>query len=304
MARTDDDSWDITESVGETALGVAMARANETAAESPLFTDPCAQLFLDAAAAQGWRPPTGAMAERIRAINNYAASRTKWFDEFFVAAGAAGIRQSVILAAGLDARAWRLPWIHDSVVFEIDQPKVLQFKEEVLADHGVAPHTRHVAVPVDLRQDWPKALRDAGFDSSQPTAWSVEGLLPYLPAEAQDLLFQHITDLSARDSRIAVEAFGAGFFSEENLARRRELIEQMRAEAAETGDELPDPEQLWFIEDRADVAEWLSEHCWDVSALPADDLMARYHRSLPPGITEGSMPTEFVEGVLTEAHSG
>lgn len=300
MARTDDDSWDVTESVGATALAVATARANETVSETPLFTDPYAQMFLDAAAARGWRPPTGAMAQRIRAIGNYAASRTKWFDEFFLAAGAAGIRQSVILAAGLDARAWRLPWIHDSVVFEIDQPQVLQFKEEVLASHRVAPKARHVAVPVDLRQDWPKALRDAGFDASEPTAWSVEGLLPYLPADAQDLLFERITELSARDSRIAVEAFTAGFFSEDHLARRRERIEQMRAEAAEAGDDMPDPERLWFVEDRAHVPDWLSEHCWDVGALPADDLMARYHRSLPADTTEGTMSTEFVEGVLLE----
>ncbi|NKZ14025.1 SAM-dependent methyltransferase [Mycolicibacterium septicum DSM 44393] len=300
MARTDDDSWDVTESVGATALAVAMARANETVSETPLFTDPYAQMFLDAAAARGWRPPTGAMAQRIRAIGNYAASRTKWFDEFFLAAGAAGIRQSVILAAGLDARAWRLPWIHDSVVFEIDQPQVLQFKEEVLTSHRVTPKARHVAVPVDLRQDWPKALRDAGFDASEPTAWSVEGLLPYLPADAQDLLFERITELSARDSRIAVEAFTAGFFSEDHLAQRRERIAQMRAEAAEAGDDLPDPERLWFVEDRAHVPDWLNEHCWDVGALPADDLMARYHRSLPADTTEGTMSTEFVEGVLLE----
>ncbi|MBN3512556.1 class I SAM-dependent methyltransferase [Mycolicibacterium septicum] len=300
MARTDDDSWDITESVGATALAVAMARASETVSESPLFTDPYAQMFLDAAAARGWRPPTGAMAQRIRAIGNYAASRTKWFDEFFLAAGAAGIRQSVILAAGLDARAWRLPWIHDSVVFEIDQPQVLQFKEEVLASHRAVPKARHVAVPVDLRQDWPKALQDAGFDATEPTAWSVEGLLPYLPAGAQDQLFERITELSARDSRIAVEAFSAGFFSEDHLARRRERIAQMRAEAAEAGDDMPDPERLWFVEDRAHVPDWLSEHCWDVGALPADDLMARYHRSLPADTTEGIMSTEFVEGVLLE----
>ncbi|SEP78497.1 methyltransferase, TIGR00027 family [Mycobacterium sp. 88mf] len=300
MARTDDDSWDITESVGATALAVAMARASETVSESPLFTDPYAQMFLDAAAARGWRPPTGAMAQRIRAIGNYAASRTKWFDEFFLAAGAAGIRQSVILAAGLDARAWRLPWIHDSVVFEIDQPQVLQFKEEVLASHRAVPKARHVAVPVDLRQDWPKALQDAGFDATEPTAWSVEGLLPYLPADAQDQLFERITELSARDSRIAVEAFSAGFFSEDHLARRRERIAQMRAEAAEAGDDMPDPERLWFVEDRAHVPDWLSEHCWDVGALPADDLMARYHRSLPADTTEGIMSTEFVEGVLLE----
>jgi methyltransferase (TIGR00027 family) len=239
------------------------------------------------------------MAARIAAIGNYAASRTRWFDEFFVAAGASGIRQSVILAAGLDARAWRLPWIPDSVVFEIDQPQVLQFKSEVLTAHRVTPKARHVAVGVDLRHDWPKALREAGFDITEPTAWSVEGLLPYLPAEAQTLLFERITELSARDSRIAVEAFGKGFFSEENLARRRELIDRMRAEAAESGDDMPDPAQLWFIEDRPDVAEWLSERCWQVAALPADDLMARYHRMLPTDTTEGTMSTEFVEGIMT-----
>ncbi|CRZ16417.1 SAM-dependent methyltransferase [Mycolicibacterium neworleansense] len=304
MARTDDDSWDITESVGATALAVAMARANETVTDSPLFTDPCAQLFLDAAAARGWRPPTGAMAQRIRAIGDYAASRTKWFDEFFLAAGAAGIRQAVILAAGLDARAWRLPWIHDSVVFEIDQPQVLRFKEDVLAAHRVAPKARHVAVPVDLRRDWPKALREADFDTTEPTAWSVEGLLPYLPADAQDQLFERITELSARDSRIAVEAFSAEFFSEDHLARRREQIEKMRAQAGDNDEDMPDPERLWFVEDRAYVPDWLSQHCWEVGALPADDLMARYHRTLPADTTEGTMSTEFVEGVFTETHSG
>lgn len=304
MSRTHDDSWDITESVGATALAVAMARADETAAESPLFTDPYAQMFLDAATARGWHPPTGVMAERIRAIGNYAASRTKWFDEFFVAAGAAGIRQAVILAAGLDARTWRLPWVHDTVVFEIDQPQVLQFKDDVLQSHRITAKARHVAVPIDLRQDWPKALQEAGFDPALPTAWSVEGLLPYLPAEGQDLLFERIDELSARDSRIAVEAFSRGFFSEEHLERRRERIEQMRAAAAETGDDMPDPARLWFIEDRTDVTDWLSERCWQVSALPADDLMARYHRTLPADTTEGTMSTEFVEGILTEIRSG
>ncbi|WP_210687026.1 SAM-dependent methyltransferase [Mycolicibacterium sp. GESEQ-9] len=306
MARTEDDSWDITESVGATALGVAMARADETASDSPLFTDPYAQMFLDAATARGWHPPTGVMSRRIRAIGNYAASRTKWFDEFFIAAGAAGIRQAVILAAGLDARAWRLPWIQDTVVFEIDQPLVLQFKQEVLAAHQVTSKVRYVPVAVDLRQDWPKALEDAGFDITEPTAWSVEGLLPYLPADAQDRLFERITAMSARDSRIGVEAFSADFFSEDHLARRRERLEQMRAEAVEAGEnaeDMPDPAQLWFNEDRPYVPEWLSDHCWDVAALPADDLMARYHRALPADTTEGTMPTEFVEGVLADKFS-
>src|ERR1700754_2928868 len=212
MARTDDDTWDITESVGATALGVAWARSHEAAAECPLFTDPYAEMFLAEAAARGWAAPPGHLIERIQSISGYAGSRTKWFDEFFVAAGAGGIEQAVILAAGLDARAWRLPWNDGSAVYEIDQPKVLAFKAEALRARRVVPVAGYVPIAIDLRQDWPKALRDAGFDASEPTAWAAEGLLPYLPADAQDLLFERICELSAPGSRIGVESFGAGFF--------------------------------------------------------------------------------------------
>ncbi|MDV3125679.1 class I SAM-dependent methyltransferase [Mycobacterium sp. 21AC1] len=300
MARRDDDSWDITESVGATALAVAMARADETTSEHPLFTDPYAQAFLDAATARGWRRPRGPMAERIRAISGYAASRTKWFDEFFIAAGANGIRQSVILGAGLDSRAWRLPWIQESAVYEIDQPQVLQFKAEVLQSQHAQPGTHYVAVPVDLRQDWPKSLQAMGFDATQPTAWSVEGLLPYLPADAQDVLFERITGLSALGSRVGVEAFAAEFFTERYLARRRDQMRQLREQAGAAGEDMPDPEGLWFIEERAMVTEWLSERGWQVSMIEADDLMARYHRAVSPDAEGGSMPTEFVEAVLVE----
>jgi O-methyltransferase involved in polyketide biosynthesis len=178
MARTDNDSWDITEGVGATALGVAWARTHEAMSECPLFTDQYAQLFIDAALERGWQLPPTHMAERIRAISGYTASRTKWFDEFFVAAGANGIDQAVILAAGLDARAWRLPWVDGSVVYEIDQPKVLEFKTATLRAHDAEPAARYVAVPIDLRQDWPAALRDAGFDPELPTAWAAEGCSP------------------------------------------------------------------------------------------------------------------------------
>ena len=97
--------------------------SQESTSDCPLFTDPYAQLFVDAATERGWQQPPTYMIERIRAISAYAASRTKWFDEFFIAAGASGIDQAVILAAGLDARAWRLPWVDGSVVYEIDQPR-------------------------------------------------------------------------------------------------------------------------------------------------------------------------------------
>lgn len=292
MARTDNDSWDITESVGATALGVAWARAEESRSEWPLFTDPYAEMFVDAAVARGWQQPPAYMVERIRSISGYAASRTKWFDEFFIAAGARGIDQAVILAAGLDARAWRLPWNNGSVVYEIDQPKVLAFKRETLRARGAQPAARDIAVPVDLRHDWPAALREAGFDAAEPTAWAAEGLLPYLPAEGQDQLFERIDELSAVGSRIGVESFGAGFFDSEYLESRREQLRRLREEAGAPED-APDVEDLWFVEDRTDVTDWFAQRCWEVSAIDAADLMARYGRS---NTADDSTPrTVFVE---------
>jgi methyltransferase (TIGR00027 family) len=293
MTRTDDDSWDITKGVGATALGIAYARALETAAEQPLIVDPFAQVFIDAATALGWQAPTGAQAERIKHISAYAASRTKWFDDFFIAASGHGIGQAVILAAGLDARAWRLPWTPDSTVFEIDQPQVLAFKADTLQGHGAQPAARYVAVPVDLRQDWPKALLDSGFDADAPTAWSAEGLLPYLPATAQDQLFERVEGLSAPGSRLAVESFGAGFFDPEYLAERSAQVRKLREQAGEDSD-APDVADLWFIEERADVQDWLSGHGWSVSAVSAADLMHRYGRDT----SATAMRTEFVEGLF------
>jgi methyltransferase (TIGR00027 family) len=292
MSRTDDDSWDVTEGVGATALGVAWARAVESASAHPLFLDPHAQQFLDAAAERGWRPPSGAMAERIKRIGDYAAARTKWFDEFFIAAAANGVEQAVILAAGLDARAWRLPWNSGATVFEIDQPQVLAFKAETLDAHGVTPKARYTAVPVDLRHDWPKALRDSGFDREQPTAWSAEGLLPYLPATGQDLLFERVQELSAPGSRIAVEAFGAGFFDPEYLAERSAQLRRAREESGEP--QGPDVSELWYIEARTDVADWLAGHGWRTSVTPAVDLIAHFHRTAPEAVPR----TDFVAGEL------
>jgi methyltransferase (TIGR00027 family) len=218
-------------------------------------------MFVEAAIARGWQLPPEYMLERIRAISGYAASRTKWFDEFFIASGARGIDQVVILAAGLDARAWRLPWNDGTVLYEIDQPQVMAFKAETLRARNAEPATRYVQVPVDLRLDWPTALCQAGFDAEEPTAWAAEGLLPYLPADGQDLLFGRIDELSAAGSRIGMESFGAGFDQE----------------------------------DRADVADWLSQRGWEVSAIDAAELMTRYDRHATGDTTPR---TVFVEATL------
>ncbi|MDT5072547.1 MAG: hypothetical protein QOH82_1867 [Mycobacterium sp.] len=311
MARTDDDTWDINESVGATALGVAGGRAAETDSENPLINDPYARLFLEAAGDGIWKiylddelPAELAdidprFKERMEAMKSYMGSRTKFFDEFFLDAAADGVRQAVILAAGLDARAWRLAWPEGSVVYEIDQPKVLEFKIETLESHDVSPIAAHVSVGIDLRQDWPKALVDAGFDPSVPTAWSAEGLLPYLPAEAQDLLFDRIQSLSARGSRVAVEAFTNDFFSAESFARRQDQIEQYREVATKLGGkDVTESGNLLYEEERTEVTDWLAAHHWDVTAVSAEDLLASNNRPLQSDLDEAVPDSVFVEGRL------
>jgi methyltransferase (TIGR00027 family) len=180
-------------------------------------------------------------------------------------------------------------------VYELDQPKVLEFKTSTLQEHGAQPTCRRVGVAVDLRHDWPAALRQAGFDDSAPSAWSAEGLLPFLPAVAQDLLFERVQALSVSGSRIAVEAPGSDFNTPDGRERVRAQMQRYREVVARAaGHEVPDFQDLWYFEDRTDVAEWLRGHGWDVSATPADELMARYGRSAPEGLEDGAPRSVFV----------
>ncbi|MDT5147789.1 MAG: hypothetical protein QOC58_2434 [Mycobacterium sp.] len=300
MARTNNDSWEITESVGATALGVAAARAAETQSENPLIKDPFGQVFLDAVGDGVWNwhsapelPPELIEAEpqlplQMRAMVSYMASRTAFFDQFFLDATHAGIRQVVILAAGLDSRAWRLAWPDGITVYELDQPRVLEFKASTLAEEGAQPACNRVAVPVDLRQDWPDVLREAGFNASVPSAWSAEGLMPYLPAAAQDLLFDRVHGLTSTGSRVAVEALGPKFLDPEFRARRRERMDRIRSLMAQVDPqrEIPRTDELWYFEEREDVGEWFRRHRWRVTVTPADELMAGYGRPAPMEVSD------------------
>ncbi|OBK93311.1 SAM-dependent methyltransferase [Mycobacterium asiaticum] len=311
MTRTDDDTWEITESVGATALGVAAGRAAETESENPLISDPFARVFLDAVGDGIWNwfaapdlPAEVLEAEpnlgvQMQAMVGYMASRTAFFDTFFLDAARAGVNQAVILASGLDSRAWRLPWPDGTTVYELDQPKVLEFKVSTLAEHGAEPTCNRVAVAVDLRHDWPAALRNAGFDPSAPSAWSVEGLLPYLPAAAHELLFERIHGLAAPGSRIAVEAPGPDWMDEGVRAQRRERMDRLRALVAQADPqrELPRTDELWYFEEREDVGEWLGRHGWAATATPAPELMAGYGRGIPEGVEDTSPRTQFVSAV-------
>jgi methyltransferase (TIGR00027 family) len=307
VPRTDNDTWEITESVGATALGVAAARAAETESENPLISDPFARVFLDAAGDGMWNwfaapdlPAEIAEAEpdlkpRMQGMVDYMAARTSFFDQFFLDATRAGVRQVVILAAGLDSRAWRLPWPDGTTVYELDQPQVLEFKSSTLRENGAQPTSDLVSVPVDLRHDWPAALQQAGFDDSAPSAWSAEGLLPFLPAAAQELLFERVQALGAAGSRIAVEAPGADFLDEDAQAKRRESMRRVRdlMTKLEPQRNIPEVQDLWYFEEREDVDKWLARHGWNVTVTPAEELMASYHRT-PPDIEDATPKTLFV----------
>jgi methyltransferase (TIGR00027 family) len=293
MPRTDNDSWEITESVGSTALGVAAARAAETDSENPLIRDPFARAFLEEAGDGMWSlmaNPTKAaeltddadLLAHLQVMIDFMAVRTAFFDEYFLNAAAAGIRQVVILAAGLDARAWRLPWPDGTTVYELDQDKVLDFKSTALARRRAQPTSNLVSVAIDLRQDWPTALQEAGFDPSQPTVWSAEGLLRYLPARAQDLLFERIVALSSPGSWVATNAPAESALDPERLARQREQSHRLRATVAGALDtEVPADEDLWYPEERTDVAEWLRDHGWDASVVTMGEMLVRYGRNVP-----------------------
>jgi methyltransferase (TIGR00027 family) len=200
--------------------------------------------------------------------------RTRFFDDFFVNATEGGIRQAVILASGLDTRAYRLPWPAGTVVYEIDQPQVIEFKTTTLADLGADPTAERRTVSIDLREDWPQALRDSGFDTSKPSAWSAEGLLPYLPPEAQDRLFDNITALSAPGSQLATEHISnPDAFSGENLKRIEE-----RWQKAGFG---LNPSELFYQGERSIVIDYLTSHNWQVDAHPAPELYQRNGFTFP-----------------------
>lgn len=286
-ARTEGDTWDIATSVGATAVMVASARAAETAGEQPLIRDEFAQILIDgpelaelvAKMSTTYTADPDLVALHQHMIN-YQAARTHFFDAYFNAAAAAGIRQHVILAAGLDSRAYRLDWPAGTVVYEVDQPKVLEYKAATLAAHGARPSAERREVPADLRYDWPKTLRDNGFDPAKRTAWLAEGLLMFLPGEAEERLFADIDALSAPGSRACIEDFRFDDAAREAYAQRRVKTEELRQRL---GDEnVFDPGDLWYTDDeRRDPGAWFKARQWRVESRTGRDYLTQVGRSLP-----------------------
>jgi methyltransferase (TIGR00027 family) len=288
MPRTDNDTWDLATSVGATATMVAAARAVATRAENPIIHDQYAEPLVRAVGVDfltRWASGDLNVADvdaddstwKLQQMPDAMAARTRFFDAFFADATKAGIRQAVILASGLDARAYRLDWPADTTVFEVDQPEVIAFKTQTLSELGASPAADRRTVAIDLRYDWPAALIEAGFDPAQPTAWIAEGLLGYLPPEAQDRLLDNIAALSADGSRLATEAIPNLPDVDQEKARElmREATEKWRAHGFDLNFD-----ELGYQGERNDVAEYLNGLGWHSVGQPMSQLLAEH--GLPP----------------------
>ncbi|ULN49065.1 class I SAM-dependent methyltransferase [Mycolicibacterium goodii] len=285
MARTDGDTWDLATSVGSTATGVAATRALATKQPDPLIDDPYADALVRAVGlehciklADGEACVEGDPMLDLHRMCEQIAVRTWFFDDFFDSAGADGVRQAVILASGLDTRAYRLPWPAGTVVFEVDQPQVIDFKTRTLADLGAQPTAERRTVAIDLRDDWPAALRDAGFDPEKPTAWIAEGLLIYLPPEAQDRLLDNITALSAPGSRLATEHMDDRMLSEGVTKRVSEWSKRMGTDV--------DLKDLFYTGDRNTAGDYLGGLGWQVTVLTSREAYAGHGFDYPEEMAE------------------
>jgi methyltransferase (TIGR00027 family) len=300
MARTDNDSWDLATSVGATATMVAAARAVATKADNPLIDDPFAEPLVRAVGIEfltRWANGDIDAADvdaaddawGLQRMADLMGARTRYFDGFFHDAISAGIQQAIILASGLDARAYRLSWPAGVTVFEIDQPEVIEFKNARLANLAAQPTAELRAVPIDLRHDWPTALRAAGFDAGQPSAWIAEGLLAFLPPDAQDRLLDNITELSAPGSRLAAEIF---VNRRDDGAPATDMVaaasERWRAHGFDV--ELAD---LRYDVERNDVAEYLDGRGWQTQVRTLNELFVENGLpEIPPTASNLATPSD------------
>ena len=274
MTRSDSDKWDLATSVGATATMVAAQRALASARPQKLIDDPFAAPLVRAVGIDFFTRMVDGQVDYAEGdefdpdkMSHGMAVRTRFFDQHFLAATEAGVRQAVILASGLDSRAYRLAWPDGTVVYEIDMPEVIDFKTTTLAGLGAEPTAERRTVAVDLRDDWPAALKAAGFDPTAPTVWSAEGLLVYLPPEAQDTLFDTIAALSAPGSRLACEFIrDTAVFASPAWREHREKLSAIGFEL-EIGD-------LVYHGERNHIIEYLAAAGWTVSGREVGELYA------------------------------
>jgi methyltransferase (TIGR00027 family) len=268
MSRTEGDTWNPANSVGATATMVAAARAAATKRPQPVINDPFAEPLVRAVGIEAFnRLASGELdfdaddaGVAFPRITDTFAARARFYDDYFAQVTDAGVRQIVIVAAGLDSRAYRLAWPAGTILYEIDQPEVIEFKTSTLSKIGAAPTTEYRTVGIDLREDWPAALRAAGFDAAQPTAWLAEGvLIGFLPPDAEVRLLDNVIGLSATGSRLAADYGSVTGSSEESQEQARTMTEGWRRHGLDL-----DIADLTYPGEHTDVAAHLEARGWGV----------------------------------------
>ncbi|OIN82823.1 SAM-dependent methyltransferase [Mycobacterium malmoense] len=273
MAPADDDSWDAATGVGVTATFGAVARA--VATNKGLISDAFAKRLVSAAGVEYFVRVVN--DERFAAddgddpvmtgLIDILAAHTRFLDEFLADAGRAGIRQVVILGSGLDTRPYRLWWPRGTTVYEIDLPRVLDFKAEVLRGLDARLTANRRAVGIDLRQDWLAALRRVGFDAAQPTAWIAEQLLVgYLPPDAQNRLLQDVTAVSAAGSRFAADHMPT--WTPMHVEAGRAFVDSWRQHGLDV-----DLASLTYPGEYHYVPEYLASHGWETDERNVVELL-------------------------------
>jgi len=238
--------------VGATAVTVAICRAAERERVEPWFTDPLADYVARTA------EPTAATNPKPGLIF-WVAVRTRFLDELVASAISSGVRQVVLLGAGLDARAFRLDLPDDVTIFEIDRSSVHELKTRLLNQAGLTATCERRAVVADLASsDWLDALGSQGWTSIAPTCWLAEGLLIYLKPEPRDALLRELANASAPGSRLGITATSS-------------------ARAAQVG--------IWESGVDGEVPEWMADLGWSATVTTLPEAAATFGR--PVGVATG-----------------
>jgi methyltransferase (TIGR00027 family) len=291
MARSEGDTWDLAKSVGATATMVAAARAAATKRPQPVINDPFAEPLVRAVGIEAFnRLASGELdldaddaGVAFPRMTDTFAARARFYDDYFAQVTDGGIRQVVIVAAGLDSRAYRLSWPAGTTVYEIDQPEVIEFKTSTLSKIGATPTTEYRTVGIDLREDWPAALQAAGFDPARPTAWLAEGvLIGFLPPEAEVRLLDNIISLSAPGSRLAADYGSVTDTSTESQQQAQQMTDGWRRHGLDL-----DIADLSYPGEHTDVAAHLQARGWNVLRFRLAELFTA------AGLAELQTPDQF-----------
>ncbi|WP_338692587.1 class I SAM-dependent methyltransferase [Streptomyces sp. Q6] len=269
--------------VWATAVGVARVRALETEREDPLFRDPLAQAFAATGGLWPSSPPLPddeASRRRRLAVSFSIVIRTKFLDDLLQRASASGVRQVVLLGAGMDSRAFRMDWPEGTRLFEIDTAAPLDFKASVLRHERAVARCERITVATDLRENWPDALAAAGHDPAAPTVWIAEGLLIYLPEDAVELLLARISAQSTSGSWLGLTLGSRG------------VIERFGSDAVPGS-----AASMWVSEMPGDPVGWLAGHGWKADCHTLRERAAAYGRPISTPAQREEQPGGLIAAV-------